>query len=236
MIFFDLDGTLHHQQLSEARAAAALRRATSTFHPMPEEQFVAAWAEITEHFFNRHLAGELTFAEQRRRPVQEMGKRCGVIIRESSSDEIFSRFLIAYEDKWCLYPEAQNCLAELTRRGVSMGLITNGDSRQQRSKLSKLGLADIFRVVIISSEHNVSKPERRIFQIAASLADVSAERCWYIGDRLDVDAEARRGAGFNAVSVNREGSSPEPPSGIEVVQDLEAEQLCRVLRLYNSPL
>jgi putative hydrolase of the HAD superfamily len=133
MIFFDLDGTLHHQELSESQAAAALRRETAAFHSLPEEQFVSAWAELAEHYFNRHLAGEFTFAEQRRSRVQAVGERCGVVISDDACVQIFSVFLKAYEDNWTLYPEVPNCLAALIERGAALGIITNGEAKQQRN-------------------------------------------------------------------------------------------------------
>jgi putative hydrolase of the HAD superfamily len=217
--------------LSESQAAAALRRETAAFHSLPEEQFVSAWAELAEHYFNRHLAGEFTFAEQRRRRVQAVGEHCGVVISDDACVQIFSVFLKAYEDNWTLYPEVPNCLAALIERGAALGLITNGEAKQQRSKLRKLGLYERLGVVVISAEHKVAKPDRRIFEIAAKMAALPAERCWYIGDRLDVDAEASRDAGFNAIWVNRAGLLQEPPSGIEVVPDLTPERLCKVVRL-----
>ena len=229
MIFFDLDGTLHHQELAEERAALELWQKTPTFHAIQAQEFATLWAELAEHYFNRHLAGELTFTEQRRRRVQAIAQRCGTELSDALADERFMVFLAAYEEHWCLYPEVLGMLQELALRNVPLGIITNGDSAQQRKKLNRLGIEQYFDTVVISGEHKVAKPERRIFEIASELAGIPAEQCWYIGDRLDVDAEASLAAGFRAVWVNRGKASRPLSHEIFTLEALSFLELTRVL-------
>jgi putative hydrolase of the HAD superfamily len=82
-------------------------------------------------------------------------------------------------------------------------LITNGDGPQQRAKLARLGIGELFSWVIISMEVGLAKPEREIFELAAKEAGVAANRCMYVGDRLDTDAQAADKAGMRGVWLNR---------------------------------
>ena len=115
-------------------------------------QFVAGWSEVTEHYFNQHLRGELTFQEQRRCRVRAMAERCQVQLSDAEADRIFQQYLRVYEDSWSLFDDASALLAELRRVGRRMGVITNGEGSQQRHKLKISGIAAMFEPVVISGD------------------------------------------------------------------------------------
>ncbi|WP_265111520.1 HAD family hydrolase [Halosolutus halophilus] len=84
------------------------------------------------------------------------------------------------------------------------GILTNGDGRQQRSKLERHGLAEPVDEVIVSNSVDVRKPDRRIFELAK--ARLPAEDYVYVGDSYEEDVVGARSAGFTTVYVNETGS------------------------------
>ena len=83
------------------------------------------------------------------------------------------------------------------------GIISNGDKTQQRQKLKKTGIDHYFSTVVISGDIGVSKPDPEIFLHACKLADKNPSDCYYIGDRVDIDAKAAIDEWLKGVWLNR---------------------------------
>ncbi len=77
--------------------------------------------------------------------------------------ELFERF--AQPNAWEVYPEVRELLAELSRRGFRLGVLSNWDHRLPLL-LERLGLAQYFDALIFSSSVGCEKPDPRIFQRA----------------------------------------------------------------------
>ena len=105
---------------------------------------------------------------------------------------------------WVPFPNAQESLAELGRRGMRLGVISNWDA-SARPILERHGLAGSFEQIIISSEVGCEKPDPAIFELAMQSAGVAPGECLYVGDNYYVDALGARRAGMNCLIVNRFG-------------------------------
>ena len=84
------------------------------------------------------------------------------------------------------YPEANNTLAALCKRGYMLGIIAN-QKPGTADRLEKWGLRQYFGVIVTSAEIGYSKPDKRIFKEALELAECPAEESVMVGDRLDND-------------------------------------------------
>lgn len=91
--------------------------------------------------------------------------------------------------------EALATLDELAARGYLLGVISNSDGRVARL-LEHAGLTRHLAFVIDSEVVGVSKPDRRIFDLAVESAGRPAAECLYVGDYLSVDVDGARGAGL----------------------------------------
>ncbi len=210
MIFFDLDGTLLDHDAAERRGAQAFAAAFG----LEESGFVQRWREASERYMDRFLAGEIDFAEQRRLRVQEV---LGRELSGTEAAEIFGVYLDAYESAWRLYPDVLPCLEGL--EGTRLGVITNGDRRQQLKKLEATSILEKFTLVVTSEDAGVAKPNPAIFACACDRAGVPPESCTYIGDRLDTDAQAASRAGLRGIWLDRTASDTEAPE-VEVIRSL----------------
>jgi putative hydrolase of the HAD superfamily len=101
---------------------------------------------------------------------------------------------------WELFPDVQKVLAQLSRAGIRLGMISNFD-RRLYDILSHLNVRDDFEHLIISSEIGIRKPAGRIFEVAARRFGVAAGEILHVGDEPDSDFAGARRAGFQALLV-----------------------------------
>ena len=118
--------------------------------------------------------------------------------------ELFDYF--SRPDSWRLYPEILETLAALKKRGLTLAVISNFDSRLFHI-LEGLGVAASFDSIVISSHAGYAKPAPQIFHRALASHGVKAEEALHVGDSLDKDAAGASGAGLFGVLLDRRGKS-----------------------------
>jgi len=136
------------------------------------------------------------------------------------------------------YPGVREGLDHLGA-ALPLGIVSDGDPKVQRSKLTALGLGDAFRVVVWSDEHGRAhrKPDPLPFLTAVELLGTSPRDTVYVGDRPDKDVAGAIAAGLPVIRV-RTGewsarpddprafaSVPTVADAIAVLGDLVAAQL-----------
>lgn len=101
-----------------------------------------------------------------------------------------------------------------------MGIITNGFTSLQQTRLERTGLRDHFDLLIISEEVGVAKPDARIFDYAlAQAGNPDRARVLMVGDTAESDIRGGVNAGlatcwFNPINAScprtsaRTGRSP----------------------------
>lgn len=101
-----------------------------------------------------------------------------------------------------IFNETVPLLKELRARGIKTGVITNGPSVLQHTKLDNSGLLPYCDIVVVSGDINVHKPDAQIFKYTADKLGLKAEECLYVGDHPVNDIEGALGAGMKAVRMN----------------------------------
>ena len=109
---------------------------------------------------------------------------------------------------WTEYPDARPLMEDLRARGFKLGLISNATDLARRV-MDRLGLSEYFETIVISDEVGFRKPDKRIFQHAASLAKVAPNRTLYVGERFAVDVVGAKMAGMNSILIDRPGIYPD---------------------------
>ena len=200
VILFDLDDTLVTHSRAFDAATAALHGQIDS--PLTLAEFASAWRSAHRHHFDRYLAGEVSYDGQRRARVWEA---IDSTLSERDADEVFAFYLSVYEASWSLFPDVRPCLDNLSRH--RLGVVSNGQARQQRLKIERMGLAESFGCVVISEECGCSKPEPGIFLRACRLLDVEPRDAVYVGDQYEVDVVGARAAGLAGVWLDRAGTA-----------------------------
>ncbi|MDF2670698.1 MAG: superfamily hydrolase [Paenibacillus sp.] len=203
MIFFDLDGTLLDHDYAARQGVAALYHTYSSDIKTTEDEFNIRWESLLETYYNEYLNGSLSFAEQRRIRIRQQFHKESVELNEQEADRRFALYLEVYEQSWRCYEDVVSCLDILRADQHRLGIITNGDNKQQLKKLNQIGIADMFSIIVTSSDAGYSKPHKQIFVDACARGEAALQECYYVGDRLEVDALGSKAAGMKGVWLNR---------------------------------
>jgi beta-phosphoglucomutase len=101
-----------------------------------------------------------------------------------------------------LFDDALPALEALRSLGLGLGVLSNFGPHL-REVLDNLGLLPFFDFVVVSAEVGLAKPDPRIFDRVVEEAGVPRKRILYVGDHVGDDVEGARGAGLDAVLIDR---------------------------------
>ena len=87
----------------------------------------------------------------------------------------------------------------LQKRGTRLALLTNGEAREQRSKIERTGIQKFFNCCFVEGELGHGKPDRKIFELALNRLQVEPLQAWMIGDDLHNDIKGAQQSGIFAV-------------------------------------
>jgi len=200
LILFDIDDTLHDDAKATRAAVDALREHLDL--GVPELEFRIRWFDSLRHHFERYLAGQIDFQQQRRARARDA---LAEDLSDAEADKVFEVYLTAYEKNWSLFADVLPCLDALGEH--QLGIVSNGNAQQQRHKLSRLGILDRFACVVVSEDCGWAKPDPRIFARACELGHAHLPNVVHVGDRWDIDALGAARAGLRAVWLDRRGEN-----------------------------
>jgi putative hydrolase of the HAD superfamily len=102
-----------------------------------------------------------------------------------------------------------------------LGVVTNGQERQQIEKIRRCGLDSWLQFVVTSETAGIAKPDSQIFSNACARLALREDDVAYVGDSLEIDAVAASRAGLTGIWLNRpgDGASSCPPE-IRQIKDL----------------
>ncbi|XGV99046.1 MAG: HAD-IA family hydrolase [Leptolyngbya sp. BL-A-14] len=103
---------------------------------------------------------------------------------------------------WVLYPDVIPALERWQHMGITLGVLSNFDSRLY-SVLKALALEPFFASVTISTEVAAAKPDPKIFAIALQKHHCPADMAWHIGDSFEEDYQAAKAAGIRGIWLRR---------------------------------
>lgn len=105
-------------------------------------------------------------------------------------------------EHWRLFPEVRPALSILRDLNMTLGIVTNWDETA-RDVIHALGLTPYVKVIVVSSEVQINKPDRRIFEMALSEANLEPADVLFVGDNYYDDVMGARSAGMDAVLIDR---------------------------------
>ncbi len=143
---------------------------------------------------------------------REYGISNKTIVLESLFDEFAPKYRLPHnyiQDFWNEnFPKCfsidQNTIHFLNqiKRHFKVGIITNGSTQRQTAKIINTNLNNYFDTIIISEEVGVSKPDKRIFELALNKLNVQPEDVLFVGDDLEKDIAGPQNANIKGVWFN----------------------------------
>jgi putative hydrolase of the HAD superfamily len=186
-VLFDIDGTLYDRDaamLSLADEQYAVFR--DRMNGVGKSAFVARLLEIDDHGYRLR-------SEVYARLAEEFG------LDNTLAVELERHFWQEYARRCDVSDDTRLTLETLRSAGKKLGVISNGQTKWQMTKLEGLGLARCFDTILISESEGIRKPDPRIFHLAVERLGVAPHEAMFVGDQPQVDAEGAHNAGLVGV-------------------------------------
>ncbi|HEY8701899.1 MAG TPA: HAD family hydrolase [Arthrobacter sp.] len=215
-VLFDIDDTLVDLEYA---MTTALREVSEHLLPGLDqagwERFGRIFTHETTHYYDRYLAGELTFNDQRLLRGRAALGHFGV---ELADGEESHRWVTAYGRVQPGYVRAFDDVVPLLDLlddvGVPYGAVSNNVHDYQRAKLDGAGLERVTRLVGTDTV-GVAKPEPAIYLEGVRLLGTLPPDTLFVGDNRLLDAEGATAAGLLGVWLNRTGDPAHVFTGYE---------------------
>lgn len=88
------------------------------------------------------------------------------------------------------------------KRHVKVAIITNGATQRQKAKILNTDLNSCFDTILISEEVGISKPDKRIFELALNKLNVKPEDVLFVGDDIEKDIGGCQSANIKGIWFN----------------------------------
>lgn len=111
-------------------------------------------------------------------------------------------------EKLDLYPGAMELLLRLKKKGVPLGVITDGRVSQQNAKINALRIRDCFDEIVISDSlggEQYRKPDKRVYLYMASKLKIEPGEMIYIGDNPEKDFAIKKDLPVTTVRLMTRG-------------------------------
>lgn len=128
-----------------------------------------------------------------------------------------------------LYKGAEEVLRTLARQ-YRLGIIAN-QADGLAGRLEGWGIAHHFDLVVSSWDHQVMKPDPRLFQIAIEQSGLAAPQCLMVGDRLDNDVFPAKSLGMKTVWIRQGFGGQQQPRSTQDIPDATIDSLEGLLDL-----
>lgn len=201
LIFWDIDNTLVDYNESEKNAILQILMKEDA--RVNKEEITDIWRGISKNYFNEFLNGNITFEEQGSlRMIEIFQQICNQKISMQQAADLFFEYRCFLEKSWVLFDDVLPCLKNL--KGIQMGIISNGQKKQQQKKLKYLGIQKFFDLQFYADEMGIKKPNPDMFLKAIKNSNVRKEEVWYIGDDLNDDIYPCMEIGIKCIWIDRE--------------------------------
>ena len=118
-------------------------------------------------------------------------------------------------------------LRQLKQRGYLLGMVTNGNSLLQNTKLDTAGIRDLFDMAVVSDDIGIWKPDKGIFEYAMDTLGVTPQQSLFVGDHPINDIQGALSAGMQAVRVDYGSFEGKPCADVYTVKNVS--ELLKVL-------
>lgn len=215
-VLFDIDDTLVDLEYA---MTTALRDVSEHLLPGLDqagwEKFGRIFTHETTHFYDRYLAGELTFNEQRLLRGRAALGHFGVELGGEDSHAWLNDYSRLQPSYVRAFSDVLPVLDALDAAGIPYGAVSNNVHDYQRVKLDSAGLARV-TVLVGTDTVGVPKPDPAIYlEGVRRLGSIPSETL-FVGDNRLLDADGASAAGLQGIWLNRTGELASDFSGREI--------------------
>lgn len=198
-LVFDVDDTLYEQ-------IAPFENAYKSLFDMDidMEKFYILSRYYSDVKFEASRNGDMTMDEYHIYRIQEAAKDLGVFLTGEQALSM-QREYKKNQQKLQMSNITKSILELAKENNVKLGIITNGPSEHQWSKITALGVESWINRenIIVSGDYGINKPDDRIFEIMKEKLQLPNDSLYYIGDSIENDVVGANNAGWKSIWINR---------------------------------
>lgn len=200
-IIFDVDETLYDMTQPFERA----------FQDMWQDKYEIDIYELytvsrihSDRVFDQVMAGTMTVDGAGIYRMKHAMADFGYEITEEEALE-FQHVYRRHQQHMDISETMRQILDLIQSRGISMAILTNGDTDHQMEKIHGMHLERWFsdNRIFVSDAVGYFKPDVRTFQAVEEALHLNPAETWYIGDSIENDIEGAGNAGWHTILLNR---------------------------------
>ena len=198
-LVFDVDDTLYEQIVPFENAYKSLFDMD-----IDMEKFYLLSRYYSDVKFEASRNGKMTMDEYHIYRIQEAAKDLGVFLTDEQALNMQKEYK-KNQQKLQMSDITINILKLARKNNVKLGIITNGLSEHQWSKIEALGVERWIDKdnIIVSGDYSINKPDVRIFEIMQEKLQLPNDFLYYIGDSIENDIVGANNAGWKSIWINR---------------------------------
>jgi len=206
-ILFDLDDTIYeYAPCNETALAAAYEAAGDGLWSSPEE--FRSLHDGVRHELARELAGHAA-SHDRILFFKRMIERAAGAPDPERTLSMYTAYWERFLETMRPAPRAHEVLAQLSA-SRPLALVSNHTTRAQLRKVTRLGLAPYFRVIVTSEDAGAEKPAARPFECALEGLGIPPSEAVMIGDDPRSDLQGARALGMKTIWARAFRKEPVP--------------------------
>ena len=198
-LVFDVDDTLYEQIVPFEKAYKNLFNMD-----IDMEKFYLLSRYYSDVKFEASRNGEMTMDEYHIYRIREAAKDLGVYLSDEEALNMQKEY--KKNQQKLQMPDITISILELAKENnIKLGIITNGPSEHQWSKVEALGVERWINKdnIVVSGDYDINKPDVRIFEIMQEKLQLPNDSLYYVGDSLENDIVGANNAGWKAIWINR---------------------------------
>ena len=200
-LIFDLDNTLYDFSTIWKESNKLVYKYLKYDKIASYEEFFRHYKAINNILVDEVLKGNMKLREIRNKRLKLTLEEFGIILTEEDCNIYYEKQFDFIIESIKPNEEVNLWLSRLCKK-YKMILLTNGKSYEQREKLSKLGLENLFELYI-SGETHISKPKAEAFINVLEKENIVASETMMIGDSLYYDINPANKLGMKTCLVER---------------------------------
>lgn len=200
-VIFDVDETLYNMTQPFERA---FKEIWQDKYNIDMYELYTASRIHSDRVFDQVMAGTMTVDGAGVYRMQHAMRDFGFEITEEEALE-FQHVYRKHQQHLDISKTMERILNLLKERGVSLAILTNGETNHQMEKIRGMGLERWFSDdrIFVSDAVGYFKPDVRTFRAVEDALHLNREEIWYIGDSIENDIEGAGAAGWHAILLNR---------------------------------
>ena len=200
-LIFDLDNTLYDFSTIWKKSNKLVYEYLKYDKIASYEEFFKHYKAINNILVDEVLKGNMKLKEIRNKRLKLTLEKFGIILTEEDCKFYYEKqFEFILES---IKPnEEVNYWLSLFSKKYKMILLTNGKSCEQRRKIEKLGLDNMFKLYI-SGETHISKPKAEAFINVLEKEKIVASETMMIGDSLHYDINPANKLGMKTCLIEK---------------------------------